>query len=105
MGFKVNTKQTRILCMNKVDLVEKKKDLLIVVDQFKDLPDYEGTLFLLSNDLFSPFPLLKKVKICSSLFPLGTHDLWKRFWSQRSYTIFDGTGMFLFLINLLNTQQ
>ncbi|PWA98524.1 GTP-binding family protein [Artemisia annua] len=42
MVLQVNPKQTRILCMNKVDLVEKKKHLLMVVDQFKDLPEYEG---------------------------------------------------------------
>lgn len=41
MGSQVNPKQKRILCMNKVDLVEKKKDLLMVADQFKDLPGYE----------------------------------------------------------------
>ena len=33
--------QKRILCMNKVDLVKKKKDLLAVAEQFKDLPGYE----------------------------------------------------------------
>jgi len=27
--------------MNKIDLVEKKKDLLKVVEEFKDLPGYE----------------------------------------------------------------
>ncbi|BFG28489.1 hypothetical protein CerSpe_147630 [Prunus speciosa] len=27
--------------MNKIDLVEKKKDLLTVAEQFKDLPGYE----------------------------------------------------------------
>ncbi|KAJ0923109.1 putative GTP-binding protein Era [Helianthus annuus] len=41
MGSQVNPKQKRILCMNKVDLVENKKDLLKVADQFKDLPGYE----------------------------------------------------------------
>ncbi|XP_071693919.1 GTP-binding protein ERG [Rutidosis leptorrhynchoides] len=41
MGSQVHPKQKRILCMNKVDLVEKKKDLLTVADQFKDLPGYE----------------------------------------------------------------
>lgn len=41
MGSQVNPKQKRILCMNKVDLVEKKKDLLKVAEQFKDLPGYE----------------------------------------------------------------
>jgi GTP-binding protein Era len=33
--------QKRILCMNKVDLVEKKKDLLEVAEQFKDLPGFD----------------------------------------------------------------
>ncbi|KAF7147075.1 hypothetical protein RHSIM_Rhsim03G0048600 [Rhododendron simsii] len=41
MGSLVNPKQKRVLCMNKVDLVEKKKDLLKVAEQFKDLPGYE----------------------------------------------------------------
>ncbi|KAK1393652.1 GTP-binding protein ERG [Heracleum sosnowskyi] len=41
MGSDANPKQKRILCMNKVDLVEKKKDLLKVAEQFKELPGYE----------------------------------------------------------------
>lgn len=41
MGSETNPKQKRVLCMNKVDLVEKKKDLLKVAEQFKDLPGYE----------------------------------------------------------------
>ncbi|KAK4440376.1 GTP-binding protein ERG [Sesamum alatum] len=36
-----NTNQKRLLCMNKVDLVTKKNDLLKVVEEFKDLPGYE----------------------------------------------------------------
>ncbi|PKI71206.1 hypothetical protein CRG98_008381 [Punica granatum] len=41
MGAKSHPKQKRVLCMNKIDLVEKKKDLLKVAQQFKDLPAYE----------------------------------------------------------------
>ncbi|XP_050371663.1 GTP-binding protein ERG [Argentina anserina] len=41
MGMAPHPTQKRILCMNKVDLVEKKKDLLTVAEQFKDLPGYE----------------------------------------------------------------
>ncbi|KAI4313664.1 hypothetical protein L6164_026623 [Bauhinia variegata] len=41
MGARPHPNQKRILCMNKVDLVEKKKDLLKVVEEFKDLPGYE----------------------------------------------------------------
>ncbi|KAE8688027.1 GTP-binding protein ERG [Hibiscus syriacus] len=41
MGAEASPKQARVLCMNKVDLVEKKKDLLKVAEQFKDLPGYE----------------------------------------------------------------
>lgn len=41
MGSEANPKQKRILCMNKVDLVENKKDLLKVAEQFKELPGYE----------------------------------------------------------------
>ncbi|XP_022762591.1 GTP-binding protein ERG isoform X2 [Durio zibethinus] len=48
MGAEANPKQMRILCMNKVDLVEKKKDLLKVTEQFKDLPGYER-VFMISG--------------------------------------------------------
>ncbi|KAK1407752.1 hypothetical protein QVD17_39378 [Tagetes erecta] len=48
MGSQTNLKQKRILCMNKVDLVEEKKDLLKVADQFKDLPGYER-FFMISG--------------------------------------------------------
>lgn len=41
MGAQANPKQKRVLCMNKIDLVEKKKDLLKVVEEFKDLPGYD----------------------------------------------------------------
>ncbi|KAL5842933.1 hypothetical protein ACOSQ3_013536 [Xanthoceras sorbifolium] len=41
MGAQAHPNQKRVLCMNKVDLVEKKKDLLKVAEQFKDLPGYE----------------------------------------------------------------
>ncbi|XP_062012259.1 GTP-binding protein ERG [Rosa rugosa] len=41
MGMEPHPTQKRVLCMNKVDLVEKKKDLLTVAEQFKDLPGYE----------------------------------------------------------------
>ncbi|XP_038883811.1 GTP-binding protein ERG [Benincasa hispida] len=41
MGASPHPKQKRVLCMNKVDLVENKKDLLTVAEQFKDLPGYE----------------------------------------------------------------
>ncbi|XP_057516499.1 GTP-binding protein ERG [Amaranthus tricolor] len=48
MGSEPNLKQKRILCMNKVDLVEKKKDLLKVSEQFKDLQGYER-IFMISG--------------------------------------------------------
>ncbi|KAI4372388.1 hypothetical protein MLD38_010626 [Melastoma candidum] len=41
MGAQTHSEQKRVLCMNKVDLVEKKTDLLKVAEQFKDLPGYE----------------------------------------------------------------
>ncbi|XP_049384825.1 GTP-binding protein ERG [Solanum stenotomum] len=41
MGSEANSNQKRLLCINKVDLIEKKKDLLKVVEEFKDLPGYE----------------------------------------------------------------
>lgn len=41
LGEKVHPKQKRLLCMNKVDLVENKKDLLKVAEEFEDLPGFE----------------------------------------------------------------
>ncbi|KAH7654566.1 GTP-binding protein Era protein [Dioscorea alata] len=41
LGAQAQVKQKRILCMNKVDLVEDKKDLLKVAKEFEDLPGYE----------------------------------------------------------------
>ncbi|XP_068658312.1 GTP-binding protein ERG [Aristolochia californica] len=41
LGAQQNPKQKRVLCMNKVDLVEVKKDLLKVAQEFGDLPGYE----------------------------------------------------------------
>lgn len=41
LGGKVYPKQKRLLCMNKVDLVENKKDLLKVAEEFEDLPGFE----------------------------------------------------------------
>ncbi|KAK4347659.1 hypothetical protein RND71_033998 [Anisodus tanguticus] len=41
MGSEANPSQKRLLCINKVDLIEKKKDLLKVAEEFKDLPGYE----------------------------------------------------------------
>ncbi|GAV69235.1 MMR_HSR1 domain-containing protein/KH_2 domain-containing protein [Cephalotus follicularis] len=48
MGKQAHPKQKRILCMNKVDLVKKKKELLTVAEQFKDLPGYER-VFMISG--------------------------------------------------------
>ncbi|KAH9610482.1 hypothetical protein KSS87_016224 [Heliosperma pusillum] len=48
MGSELNLKQKRVLCMNKVDLVEKKKDLLRVSEEFKDLKGYER-VFMISG--------------------------------------------------------
>ncbi|KAJ4975076.1 hypothetical protein NE237_000182 [Protea cynaroides] len=41
LGAQAHPKQKRVLCMNKVDLVEVKKDLLKVGEEFGDLPGYE----------------------------------------------------------------
>ncbi|WOL17838.1 hypothetical protein Cni_G26631 [Canna indica] len=41
LGQQVQSTQKRVLCMNKVDLVEDKKDLLKVAKEFEDLPGYE----------------------------------------------------------------
>ncbi|KAG7656022.1 K Homology domain type 2 [Arabidopsis suecica] len=46
MGEEENPKQKRVLCMNKVDLVEKKKDLLKVAEEFQDLPAYERWIYI-----------------------------------------------------------
>ncbi|CAA7405528.1 unnamed protein product [Spirodela intermedia] len=48
LGENKQPKQRRILCMNKVDLVEDKKDLLKVAKEFGDLPGYER-YFMLSG--------------------------------------------------------
>ncbi|KAL8139748.1 hypothetical protein V2J09_005769 [Rumex salicifolius] len=52
MGSEANPKQKRILCMNKVDLVENKKDLLKIAEEFKDLKGYEK-VFMISGLLGS----------------------------------------------------
>uniref|UniRef100_A0A453RTS0 Era-type G domain-containing protein n=1 Tax=Aegilops tauschii subsp. strangulata TaxID=200361 RepID=A0A453RTS0_AEGTS len=44
LGAEVNPNQKRILCMNKVDLVDDKKDLLKVAKEFEDLPGFERVL-------------------------------------------------------------
>ncbi|WCJ42277.1 GTPase Era [Euphorbia peplus] len=41
VGAQTDPKQKRILCMNKVDLVDNKKDLVRVSKQFEDLPGYD----------------------------------------------------------------
>ncbi|KAG0501565.1 hypothetical protein HPP92_001637 [Vanilla planifolia] len=41
LGAKVHPKQKRVLCMNKVDLVEDKKDLLKVSKEFENLPGFD----------------------------------------------------------------
>ncbi|KAF6139561.1 hypothetical protein GIB67_015518 [Kingdonia uniflora] len=41
MGAHAHPKQKRVLCMNKIDIVENKKDLLKVAKEFGDLPGYE----------------------------------------------------------------
>ncbi|PKA57025.1 GTP-binding protein ERG [Apostasia shenzhenica] len=41
LGDKSHPRQKRVLCINKVDLVEDKKDLLKVAKEFEDLPGYE----------------------------------------------------------------
>ncbi|CAI0550673.1 unnamed protein product [Linum tenue] len=48
LGEQEDAKQKRVLCMNKVDLVEKKKELVQVIEQFKDLPGYDRQ-FLISG--------------------------------------------------------
>lgn len=50
MGAQPHPKQKRILCINKVDLVEKKKDLLKAAAQFKDLPGFERLAFLAGRE-------------------------------------------------------
>lgn len=41
LGETVQPKQKRILCMNKVDLIEDKRDLLKVASEFGHLPGYD----------------------------------------------------------------
>ncbi|KAG6472233.1 hypothetical protein ZIOFF_069692 [Zingiber officinale] len=47
LGQQVQSTQKRVLCMNKVDLVEDKKNLLKVAKEFEDLPGYERQLSIL----------------------------------------------------------
>uniref|UniRef100_A0A0E0LSD1 GTP-binding protein ERG n=1 Tax=Oryza punctata TaxID=4537 RepID=A0A0E0LSD1_ORYPU len=63
LGAEVNPNQKRILCMNKVDLVEDKKDLLKVAKEFEDLPAYER------------FPLVCRYFMVSGLKGKGVKDL------------------------------
>lgn len=48
MGSRVQPNQKRVLCMNKIDLVKKKKDLVKVSEEF-NLPGYERYAFLLKS--------------------------------------------------------
>ncbi|XP_054809704.1 GTP-binding protein ERG-like [Prosopis cineraria] len=48
MGARVHPNQKRVLCMNKIDLVKKKKDLMKVSEEFKHLPGYER-FFMISG--------------------------------------------------------
>ncbi|KAF9587632.1 hypothetical protein IFM89_004464 [Coptis chinensis] len=48
LGAEEHPKQKRVLCMNKVDLVEDKKDLLKVAKEFGDLPGYKR-YFMISS--------------------------------------------------------
>ncbi|KAF3441116.1 hypothetical protein FNV43_RR15027 [Rhamnella rubrinervis] len=41
LGAQPHPKQKRVLCMNKIDLVKKKKDLLKVAEEFNGLPGFE----------------------------------------------------------------
>jgi hypothetical protein len=56
LGTEVNPNQRRIICMNKVDLVEDKKDLLKVAKEFESLPAYER------------FSLVCRLSLCSYYF-------------------------------------
>lgn len=47
LGAQVHPTQKRVLCMNKVDLVEHKKDLLKVAKEFEDLPAYDRSIIIL----------------------------------------------------------
>lgn len=58
MGSISSPNQKRILCMNKVDLVEKKKDLLKVVEEFSDLSGYERCVVLFLCFFFTNLQLV-----------------------------------------------
>lgn len=77
MGASLHPKQKRILCMNKVDLVENKKDLLTVAEQFKDLPGYER-YFMISG--------LKGAGV-KDLSKYLTEQAVKRPWDEDPYTM------------------
>ncbi|XP_028787103.1 GTP-binding protein ERG-like [Neltuma alba] len=48
MGARIHPNQKRVLCMNKIDLVKKKKDLMKVSEEFEHLPGYER-FFMISG--------------------------------------------------------
>lgn len=94
LGANAHHKQKRVLCMNKVDLVEDKKDLLKVAKEFEDLPGYERSVFVLRKNLYKSCKLFM-FSNCSSLMQI-LHDLWTQgIWCERSCSVFDGPGAFL----------
>ncbi|KAL6196925.1 hypothetical protein ACLB2K_032538 [Fragaria x ananassa] len=96
MGMEPHPTQKRVLCMNKVDLVEKKKDLLTVAEQFKDLPGYDRH-FMISGlkgygvkDL-TEYLMLQACLLCHlSGCYLGIYvQAVKRPWEEDSFTMSD----------------
>ncbi|KAJ0018935.1 hypothetical protein Pint_12003 [Pistacia integerrima] len=67
MGAQAHAKQKRILCMNKVDLVAKKKDLLKVAEQFKDLPGIFMTSGLKVQRPWSEDPLTMSEEVMKNI--------------------------------------
>lgn len=78
--------------MNKVDLVEDKKNLLKVAKEFEDLPGYERQLsILLGLDVAGNCSIFS---LDISHFFQVFYDIWiKWFWCQRPYPISDGSGI------------
>lgn len=92
MGAKSHPRQKRVLCMNKIDLVEKRKDLLKVAQQFKDLPAFERSVSCNVIELQDA-----DIKLASDYFISSYGKVFHDFgtkgcWSERSYSVLDGAG-------------
>lgn len=76
VGAQASPKQRRVLCMNKIDLVEKKKDLSNVLEEFQDLPGYDRYGFHIN---------WKQIVLSFAFCPLQRYENWQ-FWLLSWYS-------------------